>query len=126
MKRVVEKIQTGYFYSEKQGAYQVEGKKSYYKGIIVSSCRFQNEIEEIKKMGGTAVRLTRPALSVEGFLNTGVANHLSEKEQLSIPDDFFDYVIQVPEGVYAFRLVIDEFMEKFSCKNTGIPLRYIS
>ncbi len=114
MKRVVEKIQQGYFYSEKQGAYKVEGKKSEYSGIIVSSCRFKNEIEAIKEMSGKTVRLVRPALPVETFLGAGVGNHLSEKEQLALPDDFFDYVLEVPEGLENFHQKIDAFMGTIS------------
>ncbi len=111
MKRVVKKIQAGYFYSEKQGPYQVEGKKSEYAGIIVSSCRFKNEIEAIGEMGGKSVRLVRPALSTEGFLTTGIQNHVTETEQLSLTNDFFDYVLEVPEGLQAFYAAIDEFMD---------------
>ncbi len=114
LKRVLEKIQSGYFYSEKQGPYQVEGKKSSYAGIIVSSCRFRNEIEAVKDMGGIAVRLMRPALSVEGFLTTGLQNHITETEQLALPDDFFTYVVEVPEGLDAFHATIDEFMKKIN------------
>ncbi len=112
MKRVVANIQAGYFYSVQQGAYEVSGKTSNYKGIVINSCRFKNEIEWIKNMGGIAIRLTRPALSIEGFLTTGLQNHITETEQLSIPDDFFDYVLEVPEGIDAFYMVINEFMEK--------------
>lgn len=112
LKRVLAKVQDGYFYSEKQGPYQIEGKKSSYTGIIVSSCRFRNEIEAVKEMGGIGVRLTRPALSTEGFLTTGLQNHITETEQLAIPDDFFDYVLEVPEGLDAFYKTIDSFMEK--------------
>lgn len=112
MKRVVDKIQSGYFYSEKEGAYEIPGKKSEYTGIIVSSCRFKNEIEAVKDMGGKAVRLKRSALPVEGFLSTGLKNHITETEQLSLPDDFFDYVVEVPEGLEAFHTAIDEFMKK--------------
>lgn len=111
LKRVLAKIQAGYFYSEKQGAFQMENKKSQYTGIIVSSCRFQNEIHAVKDMNGKAVRLIRPALSQESFLTTGLKNHITETEQLAIPDDFFDYVIQVPEGLENFYKKIDEFMK---------------
>jgi hypothetical protein len=112
LRRVLEKIQAGYFYSEKQGPYQIEGQKSSYTGIIVSSCRFRNEIAAIHEMGGVSVRLTRPALPVEGFLTTGLQNHVTETEQLSIPDDFFTYVLEVPEGIEAFHKAIDDFMKK--------------
>lgn len=112
LKRVLEKIQQGYFYSEKEGAYTIEGKKSAYKGIVVSSCRFKNEIESVKEMGGISVRLTRPSLSNEVFLHAGVGNHITETEQLSLPDEFFDYVLEVPEGIEKFYGVIDELMVK--------------
>lgn len=114
MKRVIKKIQAGYFYSETKGPYEIKGKKSSYTGIIVSSCRFKNEIEAIHEMGGVSVRLVRPALSVEGFLSTGLKNHITETEQLSLPDDFFTYVLEVPEGLGAFHKVIDDFMEKIN------------
>ncbi|MBI3255589.1 MAG: hypothetical protein HYZ63_01310, partial [Candidatus Andersenbacteria bacterium] len=116
MKRVVEKIKAGYFYDEKKGAYQKEGEKSAYAGIIVSSCRFRNEIEAVKGMGGMTVRLKRGALPVEGFLTTGLQNHITETEQLALPDDFFDYVMEVPEGLDNFHKAIDEFIEKAQAK----------
>lgn len=112
MQRVVEKIRAGQFYSEKRGTYEVPGKKSPYQGIIVSSCRFRNEIEAVKTMGGTTVRLKRPALPVENFLTTGLKNHVTETEQLALPDGFFDAVIEVPEGIEAFHQSIDTFIGK--------------
>lgn len=120
MKRVVEKIEQGYFYSEKKGAYKINGKQSPYKGIIVSSCRFRNEIEATKNMGGITVRLKRPALLAEAFIQAGVGNHASESEQLAIPDIFFDYVLEVSEGKEAFYALIDEFMEKVLVKKSTL------
>jgi len=120
MKRVVEKIQAGSFYEEKKGTYDIPGKKPSYTGIIVSSCRFRNEIEAVQGMGGMAVRLTRPALPVAGFLSTGLKNHITETEQLSLPDDFFDYVVQVPEGLDAFRASIDEFVATVQSKRAVV------
>lgn len=111
MQRIVKKIKAGYFYSEKEGAYEMPGKKSDYAGIIISSCRFRNETQAIKEMGGIAVRLKRPAISVDDFLKAGVGNHVSESEQLAIPDSFFNYVLQVPEGKEAFYGEIDAFLK---------------
>jgi hypothetical protein len=109
MQRTVKQIQSGYFYDEKKGAYKVPGKNSRYTGIIVSSCRFRNEIEAIKEMGGVAVRLKRPALTAGDFLATGIQNHASESEQLTLPDEFFSYVLEVPEGIDAFYQAINTF-----------------
>lgn len=111
MKRVIQKIEAGAFYSEKQGAYEVPGKKSDYSGIVVGSCRFRNEIQAIKDMGGITVRLQRPALPQEGFLATGIQNHATETEQLSLPDDFFDVVLEVPEGLESFYAAIDQWVK---------------
>lgn len=112
MKRVIKKIEAGYFYSEQQGAYEVSGKKSLYKGIIINSCRFRNEIQGIKDMGGIAVRLKRSAIDNAVFLKAGVGNHVSESEQLALLDDFFDYVLEVPEGIAAYHKAIDGLMKK--------------
>lgn len=112
MKRVVAKVEGGCFYSETLGAYKVPGKKSDYAGVVVSNCRFRNELEELQKISGLAVRLRRPALDISHALGVGVKNHASEVEQLSIPDDFFDAVIDVPEGKDNFYRVIDEYMRK--------------
>lgn len=117
MQRVVKKIQTGFYYSEQKGAFLLPNKKSNYTGIIVSSCRFRNEIEAIKKMNGSTIRLKRPALSTESFKTTGIKNHLSETEQLSISDDFFTHVITVPEGIPNFYNVIDGFVKRALHKN---------
>lgn len=112
MQRVVAKIHAGFFYSEQNGAFLLPNKKSNYTGIIVSSCRFRNEIEAIKEMHGLTVRLARPALSAESFKSTGIKNHVSETEQLSLPDNFFTHVIKVPEGIPNFHKIIDQFVSK--------------
>lgn len=112
MKRVIAKVEHGYFYSESKGAYEVEGQRSHYAGVVISNCRFRNELEEMREVGAVAVRLRRPALDVSRALATGVKNHATEVEQLSIPDDFFDLVIDVPEGTKNFYQVIDEHMKK--------------
>ncbi len=111
MERVIKKIQAGYFYSEKQGVYEVPGKKSEYVGIVINSCRFKNEIEGLKKIGAVALRLKRPAIDNAVFLKAGIGNHVSESEQLALTDDFFSYVLQVPEGIDEYHKRIDTFME---------------
>src|SRR3989344_1545837 len=83
---------------------------SYPETWIVYMKRVVAKIEAGKGMGGIAVRLVRPALPVDGFLTTGLQNHITETEQLSIPDDFFDRVITVPEGKEAFYKVIDKLI----------------
>lgn len=111
LRRIIEKVSKGYFYSEKRGAYTLPNKTSQYAGIVVPSCRFRNELEAIKTMGGKTVRLKRDALTVGGSLQIGVKNHATEVEQISIPDNFFDQILHVPEGYEAYYKEIDRCME---------------
>ena len=83
------------------------GKQSAYAGIVVSSCRFRNEVEAIKMMGGKTVRLLRSSVNLEKSLQTGMSNHDTETAQLTIPDSFFDYVMNIPEGLDNYYKEID-------------------
>lgn len=58
------------------------------KHIVVDDCRFLNEAEAIKKMGGIIVRLTRPDIADGG-------THVSETEQNAIA---YDYTMECPQG----------------------------
>lgn len=112
LRRIIEKVSKGYFYSETRGAYRVAGKQSAYTGIVISNGRFRNEIAGIKTMGGKAVRLRRPGLDTAKSLQMGVPNHASELEQMSIPDEMFDAVVEVPEGFEDFYREIDICLAK--------------
>ncbi len=57
-------------------------------GVVISDCRYINEIDRIKKAGGKMIRI----LGGTG-LKGDYAKHLSESEQKGISNDVFDVVI---------------------------------
>ncbi len=92
------KIESGVDYSPKYGFYNVKA----HKGMVVPDVRFENEIDAITKAGGKVVRIRRKKLlKIE---RPDFASHVSEAEQRGIPDDRFWHVLEVPEGMAAYRL----------------------
>ncbi|MFA5757982.1 MAG: hypothetical protein WC942_01195 [Clostridia bacterium] len=59
------------------------------KGIIISDCRFVNELKYIKQSGGKLIRVIRPGAGLQGEFGS----HRSETELVSIPDSEFDIII---------------------------------
>jgi hypothetical protein len=72
-----------------------------YKGVVISDCRFRNELLAIKKEEGKTIRVVRPGAGLEGE----AAAHRSEAEMREIPDEMFDHVI-INDGT------LDELREK--------------
>ena len=58
-------------------------------GIVISDCRYSNELNAIKQRNGKIVRIVRSGAGLKG----PAANHSSESEQLEIPDSMFDYIL---------------------------------
>jgi hypothetical protein len=58
-------------------------------------------------------------LDTNKSLNLGVKNHPSELEQMSIPDEMFDAVIEIPEGLENFYKEIDACMVKLK----AVPMK---
>lgn len=71
------------------------------KGVVLTDLRFVNELEAVKKRGGTVIRLIRLAQEGEksGADKSGLVKHQSEEELQSIPLDSFDVVLRMEEGV---------------------------
>jgi len=59
------------------------------KGVVISDCRFENEVQLLKDAGGTLVKINRDSSGLAG----SAARHRSEMEQEGIPDSTFDAVI---------------------------------
>lgn len=81
-------------------------------GVVFSDIRFVNELEVIRKVGGKLVRLKRnwPTLqeAVHRVRNPGTTEgHASESEQLLVPDDYFDLVID-NRTYESPRMMLDE------------------
>jgi hypothetical protein len=71
----------------------------YIPGVVVTDCRYLNEIQAIKTAGGKVVRVVRPGAGLQG----GAALHSSETEQATIPDEAFDAVIVNDESLEALQ-----------------------
>lgn len=55
-------------------------------GMVVTDCRFENEVQWIKDTGGTIIHVQRPG--ADGVV--GVGNHLSEA---GYPDELKDHIV---------------------------------
>lgn len=78
--------------------------------VVIPDCRFQNEINAIHKAGGKVIRLRRQT-QVDA-LTVGVQGHVSEAEQLAIPDSQFDKVLEVENGLERFYNQLDALMKE--------------
>lgn len=58
-------------------------------GVVISDVRYRNEFDAIKNNEGTLIRIKRPGAGLKGKS----AVHSSEKEQLTIQDEEFDFII---------------------------------
>jgi len=58
-------------------------------GVTIADARYRNELDAIREARGKLVRIKRP----ESGLIGDAAEHPSETEQQSIPDSYFDYII---------------------------------
>lgn len=88
----------GHFTYTKEGGLGVELSRGYWEaqGVVISDCRFKNELEGIRTSGGRTIRVKRPG---HVLASVGIAGHASEAEQDSIPDADFDHVLESPEGL---------------------------
>ena len=59
--------------------------------VVISDGRFQNEIINVKRAGGMAIRVDNPDLQVPSTV--GISGHASETEQFGIPAHFFDIIL---------------------------------
>jgi hypothetical protein len=71
------------------GLFDCGGTVPDYNGVVISDCRFLNELEEIKNAGGFLVRIVRPG----SFIDEEYNKHQSESEMREISDSLFDLII---------------------------------
>ena len=86
-------LNEGYWYDQTCGTWSEsisEGGSSNYSGAVIPDLRFISEIERVKEHGAKIVRIKRNNLPP----NLVSGNHPSETEQLTLPDSYFDYVIE--------------------------------
>jgi hypothetical protein len=80
--RVAKRVQAGGWLYSQRGGLRFMGETIPPRGVVISDCRFANEVEAVKRAGGAVVRVKRPGF--EGAV--GVAGHRSESEQKTIAD----------------------------------------
>jgi hypothetical protein len=89
--RVYETLQRGdHYYDAKTGlrtTTSVAGVMEPKKNVVISDVRFRNEIAGLKKAGAKLIRIKRPGHEQPKW------DHPSETEQMAIPDEEFNLVI---------------------------------
>jgi len=80
-------IELGFRYTQLGGVEYLSGEGLWPKIAVFTDNRFINEVEGIQAAGGKVFRVKRPGFEKPRF------NHASETEQLSIPDDKLQGVI---------------------------------
>jgi len=83
-----------------------DAPKHSYKGVVLSDCRFCNEYEAIRKVGGKLLRIKRLGSGLDGV----AATHASEAEQQSVSDSEFDYVIDNNGSIEELQAKLAEIM----------------
>lgn len=76
-----------------------------WNGHIISDLRMKNEMDVVKKHGGKIIRIKR---NNEHITST----HISETEQLEIPDSDFDYIIDNSGTLNELKVTINKCMGK--------------
>lgn len=71
-------------------------------GVVISDCRFFNEVRAIKEAGGVVLRIVRQGSDPK----LGIAHHMSEEEQKTIPDSVLDGVILNQPGLEEYHKAI--------------------
>jgi hypothetical protein len=89
--------------------------KSIIKNVVVTDVRFLNEVKAIKKLSnGVIIRLIREDFQA---LKGKEAEHSSETEQLTIPDELIDLTLSAKTGeLQKLYDGIDQFLKHFSKK----------
>ncbi len=78
-------------------------------GIAVPDHRFINEVETTQANNGYVIKLVRPGNSKTA---PGIQGHTSETEQQTIPNDKFDLVLELPEGVENVYAVLEGVLKE--------------
>lgn len=85
-------------------------KAGSVRGVVVSDVRFPNEVEAIKKDGGSIIRLSRPETDSLAT-SIGISDHASEVQEFSADD--FDFLVNNDGTLKELRSNIDLFMSTF-------------
>ncbi len=70
------------------------------KGVIITDCRFLNELTNVQVAGGYVIKIVRNSKKGKenDALLAGIKGHPSEMELQSIPNETFDLVLEMDDG----------------------------
>lgn len=105
-------------YSEKQGLFAAV-EPSRTRGVVVPDVRFTNEVAAIQAAGGVVIRVVRPGAGLDG----SAGQHSSETEQVTIPDEKFDFVIKNSGTLEALREAVFRVLGRL-CDTHGLGHAY--
>jgi hypothetical protein len=77
---------------ERDGTYDI-------KGVVITDVRLKNEMKAVKDAGGKLIRIVRPGHEEPKW------DHPSETEQLEVPDEEFDHVLDNSLSLDGLRLL---------------------
>lgn len=78
-----------------------------HKGVCISDCRFLNEMEAVRSNGGKLIRIVRP------LHQKPISNAPSETEQLKVPDNYFDAILDNDGSLEDLPRKVDEILERW-------------
>jgi hypothetical protein len=111
--KVVPKIKDGYLYTQEDGPMKKMDVLHAPPGILIPDHRFLNELVATQQNDGYVLRLRRLALEQENKVsNVGIEGHQSEVEMRDIPDDSFDLVLELEEGVEKVHEALEKAYEE--------------
>jgi hypothetical protein len=68
---------------------RIEGYPKNIKAVIITDCRYVNELNAIKENGGKLIRIKKPGAGLKGVFG----KHQSESEMSELSENIFDYII---------------------------------
>lgn len=101
------RIGLGLSYSRKKGVYY-HGGRVPCDIVCITDCRFSNEIERIKDIGGMMVRIKRKGAGLKG----DGASHITETAMDEVPDKRFHIVIENEgDGLEGLQIAADVILK---------------
>jgi hypothetical protein len=79
--------------------------------VVITDCRFKNEMDALRREGGKLVRVKRPGVDAPQWF------HRSETEMLALDDGYFDWVFQndvsLPQEAKLFESKVTDMLATF-------------
>ena len=105
-------LQPGWRYTKGKLVHDPQMKPA--NAVIISDCRYSNELRYIKQSGGILIRVTRPGSGLQGEFG----KHKSETEMSTISDLEFDFVINNTGTLEDLRKTVDNIYSEITSHNS--------